>query len=104
MWVITASQDPESVPAGIVKFATMVIMHRTQSKKSLKWVRDLCAGWDLVSEKHLSALEQGECYMRALDCADPLFRTSAFRLRVRPSCAMPGGTTYAAVQEDDVQR
>ena len=104
MWVITASQDPESVPKGIVKFATVVIMHRTQSKKSLKWVQDLCAGWAGVGVEQLAALEQGECYLRAIECADPLFRTDAVRMRIRASCAMPGGTTYAAVHEDDVQR
>ncbi len=103
MWVITASQDPESVPPGIIKFATMVIMHRTNSKKSLNYVSGLCAGWDKVRIDQLATLEQGEGYVLATDCADPAFRMVARRVRMRPSCAMPGGTTYEAVPVAEVQ-
>jgi hypothetical protein len=44
-------------------------------------------------------LEQGEAYVVANEASDPMYRTRPQKIKIRPTAAMPTGTTEKAVSD-----
>ena len=54
-----------------------------------------------VTIDQLAAQEQGEAWVASAESSLQEYMLSAQPVRVRPTCAQPGGTTQTAVAEDD---
>ncbi len=96
-WIVLATQDPKHLPREIHKLATMSIVHRIRSKESLKYLQECNEGWHHVTVEDLAALKVGEAYILVHAASDESFVIRPRKVRIRPSCAMPGGTTRTAV-------
>ena len=48
----------------------------------------------------LAAQKKGEAYVVTKEASVEAWQLQAHSFRVRPTCAMPGGTTQTAVSED----
>ena len=96
MWIVYASQDPESVHPALIKLASVLIVHQLKAQGSLKVLRENFAGCDLLA-KEMALLQQGEARIMAVYCADAAYRMKPQPVYIRPTCARPGGTTRTAV-------
>ena len=96
MTVIIASQDPESVEFEVHKLSTITVVHKTRSEKSLNVLRNGNQAWESVRIEQLADQEQGEAYITAATASVKEWGMAALPGRVRPTCAMPGGTTRTA--------
>ncbi len=101
MWVIIASQDARSVPDTVNELSTVTIVHKIRSKDDIKALRKGNAAWDNVSIEDLSTLGKGEAYIIVVESTDETYQRVPQRVRIRVTCAMPGGTTELAVAEDE---
>ena len=97
MWVVYASQDPESVHPALIKLSSLLLVHQLKARSSVKVLRDNFAGCDALDAAELSQMARGEARVLAVDCADPRYRQSPQPILIRPTCARPSGTTRPAV-------
>ena len=97
MTVIIASQDPEAVEFEVHKLSTVTMVHKTQSIDSLKVLKKGNVAWAEVTIEQLAAQSKGEAYISCTEASLPEWKAQAQPIRVRPTCAMPGGTTQTAV-------
>ena len=81
----------------IRELATISIVHRIRAKDSLAYLRECNEGWNHVTIEELASLKVGEAYILSHEASDESFVVRPRKVRIRPSCAMPGGTTRTAV-------
>jgi hypothetical protein len=98
-WVVYASQDPESIHPALIRLSSMQVVHRLAAQSSLRVLREQSAAWGHVGAEELAGLTRGEARVLVGECADAAWRGRPQRLRVRPSCAQPGGTTRLATSD-----
>ena len=82
------------------KLSTLCIVHKTCSIDSLKVLKRGDAAWEPVTIAQLAAQKKGEAYVVTKEASVEAWQLQAHSFRVRPTCAMPGGTTQTAVSED----
>jgi DNA phosphorothioation-dependent restriction protein DptH len=87
MWVVYASQDPESVHPASIKLSSLIVAHQMKAKSSLKVLRECAAAFADVEPQELATLARGEALVLAGECAEPLYRLRPQKLRIRPTCA-----------------
>ena len=102
--VIILTQDPLSLPAPMIRLATIMILHRIKSLDSLRYVARNFAGWDTgdlnAFIKELSIMEQGEARVLVTDCANMAYRTAPQVLFLRATLSKPGGTTRKSIDDE----
>ena len=96
MTVLIATQDPEGVEFEVHKLSTVTIVHKTRSIDSLKVLRKGNLAWESVAIEQLAAQQKGEAFIAAATASMPAWTTAAQGTRVRPTCALPGGTSRTA--------
>ena len=101
MTVIIASQDPEALEFEVHKLSTICIVHKTRSIASLRVLKSGNTAWETVTIAELAAQEKGDAYITTTEASVDEWKLNARSCRVRPTCAMPGGTTQTAVAEDN---
>jgi hypothetical protein len=100
MTVIIASQDPEAVEFEVHKLSTITVVHKTRSPASLKVLKQGNAAWMDVTIEALAAQGKGDAYVATSEVSAGNLSMKAGPVKVRPTCAMPGGTTQTGVAED----
>ncbi len=100
MTCIIATQDPEAVEPEVHKLSTITIVHKTRSIQSLKALRSGNGAWNEVTIEALSSQGKGDVHIAVTESSQPQYMSKAQPGKVRPTSAMPGGTTQTAVPED----
>ncbi len=77
------------------------MVHKTRSPDSLKALRKGNVAWDDTTIEQLAAQKQGDAYVTTAESSAQKYQTKASACHVRPTCAMPGGTTQTGVAEDN---
>ncbi len=98
---VLITHDPESLFANAIKFATMLILHRMKSAKSLKVIKDLFAGTEELTIGELAQQEVGEARVIVTECAEAAYRQRPQAVYIRPPCAQPWGTTKTVLQDEE---
>jgi hypothetical protein len=92
--VVIASQDPPSLPKGVIELSTVVFAHRFTSPKWLQHVAQVNEAFSRrLSPAQLATLKPGEAFVWSRDGAE--FRVPQ-RLRMRPRLTRHGGGTRRA--------
>lgn len=95
--ILIASQDPPSLPNGIIELSSLVILHRFNSPKWLKHVQQSVTALSDLQPEQLANLRPGEAYVWSAKATDNNFMRHAVKLRFRPRVTQHGGETRTAV-------
>ena len=100
LWLLISCQLPSELPEKILGLCNGIFAGRTESEAGH---RTLCAakpGYQEVSRETLARLPPGTFATCFGDASDKALAGRAFLLKVRDTCAMPGGQTRSATSED----
>ncbi len=100
-WVILATQDPKTLVREMHELCTVTIVHRLRSVEGLKYLAESNEGWNRIGIRELAGLKRGEAYILSSVASDPAYVEEPQRVVIRPTCAMPGGSTQTSVSEEE---
>jgi hypothetical protein len=96
-WVIIATQDPRCVPKDVSALSSIMILHRISDRDMLKELQKRNVAWEHTTIERLATLGQAEAEVVTNRCTDPEWVKVPHRVKMRPPCTAPGGSTRTAV-------
>jgi hypothetical protein len=95
--IIIASQNPLSIPDGIIGLSSITICHRITDKKWIKHIKNGCEHFSALDEAEFSGLQMGEAFIWASKATSKDFTTRPQKIRIRPRVTKHGGRTITAL-------
>jgi hypothetical protein len=96
-WVIIATQDPRCVPKDVTALSSLMILHRISDRDMLKELQKRNVAWEQTTIEKLATLGQAEAEVVTNRATKPEWVKAPHRVRMRPPCTAPGGSTRTAV-------
>lgn len=96
--IMVASQDPPSVPEGLIELSSQIILHKFNSPAWLKHIQRANSSLGNLTPERMAGLKTGEAYIWSDKATDESFSKRAFKIRCRPRVTQHGGATKVAVK------